>query len=541
MENNKLNASEMTCNNDVFHVIDPGKMHPCFHAQKSPDKPAIIMGSSGETISYAELDKASNRLAHLFREEGLGIGDVVAIFMENHPRFFDVCWGAQRSGLYYVAIPSKLTAAEVSYILADSGAGMLISSAARLDVVNELQSQNPSVKQYVYTAKNGVGNDSRAIEPVLADLPDTPIVDQRHGTDMLYSSGTTGRPKGVRIPFSKDESIGQGTWLTKTAQDVCGFQPGCIYLSPAPLYHGAPLRWCMAVHKLGGTTIIMEKFDPEAALALIDKYRVDVSQWVPTHFNRLLKLPKEVRARYDVSSLRSALHAAAPCPIPVKEKMIEWWGPVLDEYYAGTEGMGFTFINSSEWLEHKGSVGKALLGIVRICDENGDEVPVGVEGQIYFEGGSPFCYHNDPAKTKKAVNKHGWASLGDVGKIDEDGFLYLTDRKNFMIISGGVNIYPQEIENLLVTHERVTDAAVIGAPDEDMGEKVVAVVQPTDMADATPHFARELEAYLRQTLSGVKVPRQIDFREELPREETGKLYKRLLRDEYWGRKGSQIV
>ncbi len=511
-------------------------MHPYLHAQENPEKPAIIMASTGAVETYGELDQASNRMAHLFRKEGLQIGDTVAVLLDNHPNFFDFAWAAQRAGLYYVAIPSRLTAAEVSYILGDSGASLLISSDTKQGVVDELQKLNPDVKQFLYGVE-----DSRAIEQALATLPDDPIDDQRHGTDMLYSSGTTGRPKGVRIPFPEDENIAAPNALVMMAQGAFGFQPGCTYLSPAPLYHAAPLRWCMTVHKMGGTVIVMEKFDPEQALALIEKHKVDVSQWVPTHFSRMLKLPDETRAKYDVSSLTCAVHAAAPCPIPVKEKMIEWWGPIVREYYAGSEGNGFTFINSEDWLEHKGSVGKALLGIVHICDENDDEVPIGEEGQIYFEGGAPVKYHNDPEKTKAAHNKHGWTSLGDVGKVDEDGFLYLTDRKSFMIISGGVNIYPQEIENLLVTHPKVADAAVIGAPDDDMGEKVVAVIQPMDMADANDDFSQELEAYLRQTLSGVKVPRQIDFRAELPRVATGKLYKRLLRDEYWGKTGSRIV
>jgi acyl-CoA synthetase (AMP-forming)/AMP-acid ligase II len=511
-------------------------MHPYLHARENPDKPAMIMASTGAVETYAELDKASNRMAHLFRQEDLQIGDTVAVLLDNHPNFFDFAWGAQRAGLYYVAIPSRLTAAEVSYILSDSGATLLISSDSKQGVVDELHKLNPDVKVFLYGVE-----DSRAIEPVLAALPDGPIDDERHGTDMLYSSGTTGRPKGVRIPFPENEDIAAPNALVMMAQGAFGFQPGCTYLSPAPLYHAAPLRWCMTVHKMGGTVIVMEKFDAEQALALIEKYKVDVSQWVPTHFSRMLKLPEETRAKYDVSSLTCAVHAAAPCPIPVKEKMIEWWGPIIREYYAGSEGNGFTFINSEDWLEHKGSVGKALLGIVHICDENDDEVPVGEEGQIYFEGGAPVNYHNDPEKTKAAHNKHGWTSLGDVGKVDEDGFLYLTDRKSFMIISGGVNIYPQEIENLLITHPKVLDAAVIGAPDEDMGERVVAVVQPADMADAGDAFAQELEVYLRQTLSGVKIPRQIDFRAELPRVATGKLYKRLLRDEYWGKTDSRIV
>ncbi|MEQ9661927.1 MAG: AMP-binding protein, partial [Parasphingopyxis sp.] len=309
--------------------------------------------------------------------------------------------------------------------------------------------------------------------------------------------------------------------------------PDSIYLSPAPLYHAAPLRWTMCVHKLGATVVVMEKFDPEFALQLIEKHKADVGQWVPTHFVRMLKLPEETRAKYDVSSVKCAVHAAAPCPIPIKEKMIEWWGPVLSEYYAGSEGNGFTFINSEQWLAHKGSVGTALIGIIRICDEDGNEVPPRTEGTVYFEGGTAFSYHNDEEKTADATNKHGWTTLGDVGWVDEDGFLYLTDRKSFMIISGGVNIYPQEIENLLVTHDKVADAAVIGAPDEDMGERVVAVIQPLDMNAAGDALREELTAFLRQHLSGVKVPRQIDFRAELPRHPTGKLYKRLLRDEYW--------
>ena len=375
------------------------------------------------------------------------------------------------------------------------------------------------------------GGAARA-ETVLAEMPDTPIADERAGADMLYSSGTTGRPKGVRLPLPEDPDIAITNPLVMLAQGAFGFGPDSVYLSPAPLYHAAPLRWCMSVHRLGGTVIVMEKFDPERALALIEQYRVNTSQWVPTHFVRMLKLPQELRTRYDVSSLVSAVHAAAPCPVPVKQAMIDWWGPVLMEYYAGTEGNGFTFINSADWLTHKGSVGRALLGTVRICDEDGNEVPPRTVGAVYFEGGSPFRYHNDPEKTAAATNRHGWTGLGDVGWQDEDGFLYLTDRKSFMIISGGVNIYPQEIENLLITHPAVADAAVIGAPDADLGEKVVAVVQPLNPGHDHSALAAELHAFLRQSLSGIKLPKQIDFRDELPRHPTGKLYKRLLRDEY---------
>lgn len=511
-------------------------MHPYLHAQENPDKPAVIMAGSGEIITYGQLDSRSNQIAQLYRSRGLQIGDTVAICMENHPQFFPVTWGSQRSGLIQVAISSRLTADEVSYILNDSGAKMLIGSKQMLPIIDQVRTLNPDVAQLVFGA-----DDERNIEAVLETMPTTPIADERAGIDMLYSSGTTGRPKGIRLPLPEAEDIAGPNGLATLAQMIFGFHKDCVYLSPAPLYHAAPLRWNIAVQALGGTSVVMEKFDPEQALQLIEKYRCDVGQFVPTHFVRMLKLPEEIRIKYDVSSIKSAVHAAAPVPVPIKEAMIKWWGPVLNEYYAGTEGNGFVFCNSESWLTHKGTVGQPVNCEVHICGENGDEVAVGEEGQIYFESGSKFVYHNDPEKTKAATHAKGWTSLGDVGKLDKDGFLYLTDRKSFMIISGGVNIYPQEIENLLVTHDKVADAAVIGAPDEDMGERVVAIVQPMDMADAAPELAQELEAFLRQSLSGVKIPRQIDFRPELPRHATGKLYKRLLRDEYWGKQGSETV
>jgi long-chain acyl-CoA synthetase len=502
-------------------------MHPSVHARTEGAKPAIIMAGSGRQISYDQLDRRSNKIAHYLRGQGLAIGDTVALCLENRAEYFDVVWGAQRSGLIFVAISNRLTADEIAYIVQDSGAKLLVTS-------DTLAAQLPAIRQQCPDVPV-VSLDDAGFVAVLDGLPDTPIADQRAGADMLYSSGTTGRPKGVRLPLPEDGDIAASNSLVALAQGAFGFGADSIYLSPAPLYHAAPLRWCMTVHKLGGTVIVMEKFDPEAALSLIERYKVNVSQWVPTHFTRMLKLPEDIRTRYDVSSLGSAVHAAAPCPVPVKQAMIDWWGPVLKEYYAGTEGNGFTFISSEDWLTHQGSVGRALMGIVRICDEEGNEVPARTEGTVYFEGGGTFIYHNDSAKTREATHPQGWTTLGDVGWIDEDGFLYLTDRKSFMIISGGVNIYPQEIENLLVSHPRVADAAVIGAPCPDMGERVVAIVQPLDLAEAGDALAEELSGYLRKSLSGVKIPRQIDFRDELPRHATGKLYKRLLRDEYWAK------
>jgi len=319
-----------------------------------------------------------------------------------------------------------------------------------------------------------------------------------------------------------------------------GSSPDSVYLSPAPLYHAAPLGWSAGMLQLGGTVVVMEKFDPEQALKYIEQYKVTVAQWVPTHFVRMLKLPEDVRMKYDVSSLQAVFHAAAPCPVPVKEQMIGWWGPIIHEYYAGTEGNGLTAINSEEWLTHKGSVGKGLTAEVKICDEDGNPLPPRQEGGVYFAGGGVYEYHNDPKKTAEAMNKHGWTTLGDVGWLDEEGFLYLTDRKSFMIITGGVNVYPQEIENLLVTHPKVADVAVVGAPDEEMGEKVVAVVQPASWADAGDDLAAELNEFVRANLSGVKRPRRIDFMEQLPRHDTGKIYKRLIRDAYWADKTAKI-
>jgi long-chain acyl-CoA synthetase len=372
-------------------------------------------------------------------------------------------------------------------------------------------------------------------------MPPARISDEAQGSDMLYSSGTTGRPKGVKPKLAADAPIDAPLGLVSIANGLFGINQDSIYLSPAPLYHAAPLRWCMSVNRLGGTVIVMEKFDAENALALIETHKITTSQWVPTHFVRMLKLQPDVRARYDVSSLKVAIHAAAPCPVPVKEAMIAWWGPVLMEYYAGTEGNGFTFITSTEWLNKKGSVGKAVLGVIKICDEDGNEQPARGEGTVYFEGGGEFEYHNSPDKTAESKNKHGWTTLGDVGYVDEEGYLFLTDRKAFMIISGGVNIYPQELENLLVTHPKVADVAVVGAPHEEMGEQVVAVIQPMVWADANDAFAAEIMAFAKANLSHVKAPRRVDFMAELPRHQTGKLYKRLIRDAYWGKTGSKIV
>ncbi|MBO9543413.1 acyl-CoA synthetase [Caulobacter sp.] len=512
-------------------------MHPYLHAQAQGDKPAYVMAGSGEVVTYAQLDARSNQGAHLFRSLGLVQGDVIAILMENNARFFEVAWAAQRAGLYFVCVSTKLTAGEVEYILKDCGAKVFVTSIAMRPLIDEVAALVPGLVLYAVGGTHGPYADLGA---AFAGQPTTPIADESAGSDMLYSSGTTGRPKGVK-PALNGGPIDAPNALQMMAQGLFGFSGDSVYISPAPLYHAAPLRWCMTVHKLGGTVIVMEKFEPEAALALIEQHKVNCGQFVPTHFVRMLKLPEEVRAKYDVSSMKSAVHAAAPCPVPVKEQMIAWWGPVIYEYYAGTEGNGFCWINSDNWLAHKGSVGQAVLGELRICDENGDALPPRTEGTVYFANGPAVNYHNAPDKTAESYNKHGWTTLGDVGWADEEGYLYLTDRKSFMIISGGVNIYPQEIENLLITHPKVADAAVVGAPCEEMGEKVVAVIQPMDQGEDHDELAAELMAFARANLSHVKSPRRIDFMAELPRHPTGKLYKRLIRDAYWGKGESRIV
>jgi long-chain acyl-CoA synthetase len=499
-----------------------------FHALHTPDKPAVITGGDGEVLSYAALNARSNQGAHLLRNAGLGIGDALAVCIENGLPFFHVACAALRSGLIVVPVSANLTAKEIAFIVADSGAKALVTSPGIGEAFERIPALLPGVTLFtIGTAMAGY----RAWDAEADTKPIEPIADECPGTEMLYSSGTTGRPKGIHYLGTPD---GQSDGSGRVARifRMLGLNRESVYLSPAPLYHSAPFTWAMGMLRLGGTVIVMKKFDPQEALALIEHYRINVSQWVPTHFVRMLKLPDTVRKLYDLSSLRLAVHAAAPCPVPVKQAMIDWWGPILLEYFGSSEQTALTIIDSVEWLAHPGSVGRCRLGALHICDDEGEPVAPGTVGQVYSEGGMNFVYHNDPEKTAESRNRHGWTTVGDLGYLDDEGYLYLTDRKNFMIISGGVNVYPQEIENLLVTHPRIADAAVIGTPDPDLGEKVTAIIQPANMSDATADFAEEVKAWLRQSLSGVKVPKRIEFREHMPRLPTGKMVKHILRQEY---------
>ena len=501
-------------------------MHPFIHAAAMPDRPAIIMAGSGDTMTYGELEACSNRVAHLLRRHGLQRGDTIAILMTNCIEYLAICWGAQRAGIVYVAMSTKLTADEAAHIITDSGSKLVIASAG-LGAVAAAASVCVPARFAIGGAIPGFADLAAA----LAAEPATRIADESCGRDMLYSSGTTGRPKGVRGPLPSG-ALDAGDALTGLVGMLYQFAPDMRYLSPAPLYHAAPLRYCMAVHRFGGTVVVMERFDPEAYLALVETHRITHSQLVPTMFVRMLKLAEPQRRAHDLSSLKVAIHAAAPCPIDVKHAMLDWWGPVIFEYYSATEGAGFTTITPQEWLERPGSVGKAILGEIRVLGDDDNVLPAGETGRIYFAGGPGFSYHNDPEKTASVTGTHG-ATFGDIGHVDDAGYLFLTDRAAFMIISGGVNVYPQEAENALTLHPDVVDVAVFGVPDAEMGEAVKAVVQPRDMDRAGPQLEAELIAFVRARLSHVKCPKSIDFLAELPRHDTGKLYKRLLKDKYW--------
>ena len=510
--------------------------HPWAHAAARPEATAVIM-DSGASLTYGELASRSNRGAHLFRSRGLHPGQHVAVLMDNEPSFFEVAWAAQSSGLYFTPINRHLRPAEIEYILDDCEARALIVSRELAPVAEGL-----GQRCHLRLSVGGPAPGFECWEELLAGEPPDPFPTPAEGREMLYSSGTTGRPKGVLkdLPLTP---LGDPTAIPVILAEGLAFRgigPASVYLCPAPLYHSAPLAYSLSMHRLGATVVVMRRFDPAVCLALIERHRVTHAQFVPTMFVRMLQLPEEERARYDVSSLEWAVHAAAPCPVDVKRRMIEWWGPIIDEYYAGTEDIGSTYITAVEWLAHPGSVGRPV-GEVHILDEDGTEVPTGTEGRVFFAGGRPFKYHNDPEKTASVTNERGWRTLGDVGRVDEDGYLYLTDLAAHMIIAGGVNIYPQETENVLAVHPAVRDVAVIGVPDPDLGEAVKAVVEPMDPAAAGSELAEALIRHCQEKLAGYKCPRTVDFVDELPRDPNGKLYKRLLREQYWQGHDSRII
>lgn len=508
------------------------------HASAAPGSPALIDPFvRGHTITFGELYARSQRVAAALHDAGLRRGDGVALVLTNRPEFFEITWGCQLSGLYYTAVNIHFTPDEVAYVIADSDAKAVIVESSMASLAAHIRDANPNVSTRIAVGAGLSGWQSYG--QVLAEAGAAPPLSD--GSEMLYSSGTTGRPKAVRRPLPVD---GNGSWAQAVLELALihkyGMTSSDVYLSPAPLYHAAGVNYTMAVNRVGAASIIVPRFDAETVLRLIETYRVTHAQFVPTMFVRMLKLPDEVRARYDVSSLRCVIHAAAPCPVDVKQQMMAWFGPIIHEYYGGTEGFAGATIGPQEWLAHPGAVGIPMTA-VHVVGEDGHELPVGESGELYFEGGPDFEYFKDPDKTASVYNERGWRTLGDMGYLDADGYLYLTDRSSFMIISGGVNIYPQEVENLLIMHRKLVDAAVFGVPNDEFGEEVKAVVQPVTGVAPGPELEAELIDYCRAHLSTYKCPRTVEFDLELPRDPNGKLYKRRLRERYWQGRMSRIV
>ncbi len=504
-------------------TVDDKGEHLAAWARSQPDKPALVMHGSGEVRTYAEVDGAARRLARVLRARGVQTGDHLAVLLDNQPEFYDAVWAAMYTGLFVTPINWHLAPAEAGYIVGNCDAKALVATARLGDVIGAM---DPAHLAGV-TIRIAVDGDLPGFErsdDVVAGVEPGAVPDEHEGGWMFYSSGTTGQPKGILPPLGP-APLGHSSFLTQMLGGLFGFTSDVVYLSPAPLYHAAPAGWTIGTQRLGGTAVVMERFDPIDFLEAIERHRITHVQCVPTHFVRLLKLPEADRRRFDLSSLQKVFHAAAPCPVDVKHQMIEWLGPIVHEFYSGSEGAGFTYIQPDEWLAHPGSVGKSLMGEIHVLDDDGNEVAVGEEGEIWFESNRPFEYHRDPEKTKSVWDPRGWSWLGDVGRVDDEGYLYLTDRASHMIISGGVNIYPREIEDVLTMHPAIADVGVIGTPDDDMGEHVTAFVQLSPGATATED---ELIAYTRERLSRFKCPREVRFVDELPRLPTGKLLKRLL-------------
>ncbi len=505
-------------------------MHPGLVAARTPERTAIVAGP-GDRLTYGELEYRSDRIARAWRARGVREGDVVAILIPNSSRFFEVAWAAQRSGLYYVAISTAATPSELAYVFDDAAPTVLVidpAFAERVEGAFGLQSAARPRVAYAY----GEDEDVAGFESLLRAReagPHAPY-DAVEGSDMLYTSGTTGWPKGVKPPLSL-LPLGNDVRRTERSRTLYGFDDSSVFLIPAPLYHAAPLRFSMTALRLGTTVVVLPKFSPHAALDAMVANNVTHSQWVPTMFGRLLALPDDVRAAFSCPSHRLAMHSGGPCAIDVKRRMIAWWGPILYEYYSGSESVGFTHANSAEWLAHPGTVGKAYGCAVHVVDADGNELAPGEIGSVYFESTHRLAYHNDAEKSRAAVNDRGWATMGDLGYVDAEGYLFLTGRQAFTIVSGGVNVYPREVEVALESHPDVVEAAVFGVPDSDFGERVYAVVAPVPHRVADPTLASELLQHARERLAAHKIPKALEVRGELPHLASGKLDKRGLREE----------
>ncbi|ALS65172.1 AMP-binding protein [Pandoraea apista] len=502
-------------------------MRPDDHIAATPARAALVVANANgaTTLDYRRLSQRSRQLAAYWAREGLREGDTVAVLLENRVEAAEIMWAAQRSGLRYTFINHHLLPADVAYIVQDSDAVCVVTSA---DLAESLLPEFPALIRVALCMDRDVSGYARyetivdAAERIFADAPAV------EGAMMLYSSGTTGRPKGVKYDRPR-QRYGEFVAIAELLRDGFGIGPDSVLLLAGPLYHAAPLSWMGAAQRLGATVIALDKYDAHTCLQLISQHGVTHALMVPTHFVRLLKLDSEVRARYSTASLQRVIHAGAPCPVEVKRRMMAWWGPILHEFYSSTEANGFVMIGPHEWLAHPGSVGKVTRGSIRITDDAGQPMPPGEPGLIWFESaGVAFSYHKAEDKTRAAYDAQGRSTVGDIGYVDADGYLYLTDRKANMIVSGGVNIYPQEIESLLTLHPDVHDLAVIGTPDEDLGEIVTAVVVPTPGVAPDERLAAALSSYCRAHLASFKCPRKVRFVEAVPRTPTGKLLKRLI-------------
>ena len=495
------------------------------HAEIHPDQPAVIIDPAGDRISYSELERRSRQAARLIQAAKGG----VALFMGNHLRFAEICWASFRSGVYFTPVNVQLKVAEAAFVINDSGARVVFTTSRQQEVASRLRSECPNVARWIMV--DGAAPGFAPYEAAIGAFSDAPLFGEEEGSAMIYSSGTTGRPKGIQRPLTHLASGSTLFGVSPTVADAYGLTGESVALITAPLYHSSGLTRLMMCLGLGASVVVMERFEAQGALDAIERYRITHSLWVPTMFIRLLRLPERQRKGADIGSMIGATLGSGPCSVSVKEAMIAWWGPIITETYGGTEGNGMTSISSAEALDHPGSVGRPVFGEIHILDDDGKEVSTGESGIVYFSGGRPFEYHNDPVKTASAYVKDGWSTLGDVGHLDAEGYLYLTDRAADLIVSGGVNIYPREVEETLSQHPAVDDVAVIGVPNEEFSEEVKAIVVPAP-AWPTDDLPRQLIDFCRERLAHYKCPRSVDLVEALPRHRTGKLLKRELRARY---------
>lgn len=528
----------MPVTTETREQIQNPALTPDHWAETDPNRIAVLLPDD-RSMTYGELASRSRTVAQDWSARGILAGDRVAIAMENRADFLVVAVAALRTSVRLVTVGTHLTIDEITHVIVDSDARLVVTSARYLDVVR------------------GAVHDAPGAPVVLVaddDLPPSDGVDRLYGETvdpgpeatagnlqgafMFYSSGTTGKPKGI-LRDMPDVQFAQGDPLTAGFGAMWGFTGGSVWLNSAPLYHAYPLQSCTSVVRWGGTLVLTERFDAEQTLQLIERHSVTHTSVVPTMFVRLLGLPAETRSRYDVSSLRCVIHAGAACAVSVKQAMMTWWGPILYEFYGGSENIGMVLITPQEWLEHRGSVGKPAPGTISVRDDDGRPVAPAVRGTVWFEHAPKFSYHKSPEKTAGVFDASGRATLGDLGYLDDDGYLYLDGRRVDLIISGGVNIYPAEIEDRLAAHPAVFDVAVIGVPDHEFGQQVKAVVELEPGVDASDELAAALMAHTRQILAGYKCPRSVDFTVSLPRTPTGKLLKRVLLEQYWTNEETQ--